>query len=231
MLRPALIELSNVSFGYGNRVVIKELSLKIKEGEFLFIVGANGSGKSSLIRGLLGTLLPLGGQIQRHQSTKLIGAVGFVPQRFVATANMPIDVSEFILLGTVGTTLSNINLKDRLSEILVRMELGDLSQRSFWSLSVGQQQRVLIARAMLREPNLLLLDEPSAGLDFIAERELLNTLANLNRELGTTIVLSTHNLSLLPEHDFPVLLVSNQSCRHLASSANLGVADLIDNFR
>ena len=128
MLRPALIELSNVSFGYGSRVVIKELSLKIKEGEFLFIVGANGSGKSSLIRGLLGTLLPLGGQIQRHQSTKLIGAVGFVPQRFVATANMPIDVSEFILLGTVGTTLSNINLKDRLSEILVRMELGDLSQ-------------------------------------------------------------------------------------------------------
>ena len=191
-----LIEARDLQLGYGRRTVLRGVSLRIEQGQFWFILGPNGEGKSTLVRSLLGLLRPQSGTWQRTFSGPWLDQVGFVPQRCEFNPTLSTTVREFVSLGLVGLQVTRDDQHDRLTWALDRV--GMLAQRSrdYWSLSGGQRQRVLLARALIRRPSLLILDEPTNGLDLTSEEVLLAALQRLNREDHLTILLVTHDLPL-----------------------------------
>ena len=191
---PLLLTADRVATGYGRRAVAREISLEIHTGERWFFLGANGSGKTTLMRTLLGLIPPLAGVVS-HVAGRLDRArVGFVPQRIDTSPSLPTTVSEFVRLGWSGRgNGSPAAPLDRVALALAIVDLADCANRSLWTLSGGQRQRASLARALVREPDLLLLDEPTAGLDVASEDALLRLLVTLNEERGMTLVVVTHD--------------------------------------
>jgi ABC-type Mn2+/Zn2+ transport system ATPase subunit len=187
-----VVQATGVSVGYSRRMVLSDVSLQIKQGEFWFFIGPNGEGKSTLLKTLLGSHKPASGTVQWSRKDQ----TGFVPQRCDLNPALPTTVREFVSLGLVGLSVSQDEARQRLSEALEKVGLSGLLTKSYWSLSGGQRQRALVARALVRRPKLLIADEPTNGLDIAAEEALLRTLADLNRDGGVTIIFVTHNLAI-----------------------------------
>lgn len=189
------LALSHVSIAYGSTVAVEDVSLDVSEGEFLCIVGANGSGKSTLIRGILGLTPLAGGRIELE--TGLEGTA-YVPQIEGADRDFPATVREIVLTGTQrrGRRVPFYSRADKAAaaEALSAFEIADLADRRIGKLSGGQMQRVLLARAMCRDPKLLFLDEPCSGLDADSRRGFYDLLTRLHRERRTTIVMVSHDL-------------------------------------
>ncbi len=209
----ALLGLDAADFGYEGRAIVRRVTLEAQPGELVAIVGENGSGKTTLLRGLLGLLPPLRGRVLRSAALR----IGYAPQRDTLDPLYPLSALDVALLGTyaerppwrpLGPTL-----RARARAALEACRAGELAARSFAALSVGQRQRVLLARALAVAPQLLLLDEPTAGVDAPAERGILEVLDELRRARGLSIWMVSHHTQALEGRIDRVLRVENGSVR------------------
>jgi ABC-type Mn2+/Zn2+ transport system ATPase subunit len=192
----ALIRARGLALGYGGRNVVADVELEVRAGEVWFLLGPNGSGKTTLLRAVLGLLAPAAGELWLHRDVSDRAHVGYVPQRCEWNAALPTTVREFVALGFVGTRRSRAERAASLRWALARVGLEALAASDFRALSGGQRQRALVARALVRRPRVLLLDEPTEELDVTSAEGLLDTLAGLVREEGTTLLFVTHALAL-----------------------------------
>lgn len=182
------LNLENAVIKYDNVTVIDGVSLKVQSGEMFFVTGSNGSGKSTLMRGIAG-LLPLSsGKIERCKKTS------YVPQVEEADRNFPATAGEIVLTGTQGTTglfYSRGDFKRAMSSMR-ELQIEDLAGRELKTLSGGQLRRVFLARALCSEPELLLLDEPCAGLD-VQSHEILFSVLEKKLASGCAVIMVTHD--------------------------------------
>lgn len=195
-----LIRAEGLAISYGRRLVLAEVSIALGRGEFWFFLGANGSGKTTLLRTLLGLLPPQSGTLVRSPDLRGQQQIGFVPQTCELSPWLPTTVREFVLLGLVGLATTARERAARLEHALGRMGLSGLERADYHSLSGGQRQRALVARALVREPRLLVLDEPMNHLDPEAEESLLQDLLELQHGRGVTLVLVTHDTAMARRH-------------------------------
>lgn len=195
------IELHGADIGYDGHPVIGGMDLRIAEGEVVGLLGANGSGKSTLVKGLLGLAPVQRGTIElfgmeRHRFREW-ARVGYVPQRQTVLGGIPSTVHEVVASGLLHQVVpfARMSRSDRsaVAAAIDAVGLGDRSRATMTALSGGQQRRVLIARALASDPDLLVLDEPTAGVDAANQAALAETLATLARR-SKTIVLITHEL-------------------------------------
>ena len=198
----AAVELFDVAAGYGGRVVLADLNLAIGRGELIGVVGPSGSGKSTLLRLLTGSATRFRGTVRllgRTLNTAVPPrSIGYVPQLTVTDPFFPLTVEQVVLLGLAAESNRrpwfSRTEHHRAAALLERLGLAGLADQRIGELSGGQQQRALLARAMVRDPALLLLDEPTSGVDLANRAEVLRLLDDLNRD-GLTIVLTTHDLN------------------------------------
>ena len=198
-----LLEARDLSFSYGRGTVLKEVSLAVRAGEFVALVGPNGSGKSTLLKVLLGTFPPGAG------SVRLFGdapgdlqerwRLGYVPQRPSLSSELPATVEEIVTAGRLRQRgwWRSLTAEDRAAvrHALLSVGLGELADRPLNELSGGQQQRAFIARAFASEPELLVLDEPIAGVDAESQRKFRDSLVHLIEEHGAGVLLVSHELA------------------------------------
>jgi zinc/manganese transport system ATP-binding protein len=208
-----ILELRDVSFTYGNEVVLERLNITIREGAFVGIVGPSGAGKSTLLRLMDGATKPTSGTVLlgpegRSSSIRL----GVVPQLETIDWNFPITVEEVVLLGGAADAglkpWASKEVREDANSLLEKLGIGDLARRHIRNLSGGQQQRAFIARALLRKPDLLLLDEPTSGVDVKTRHDVLHLLHTLNHE-GIAIAITTHDLNAVAAH-LPSLICLNR---------------------
>lgn len=199
------MRVDRATFGYGRRRVLDDVSLVIGAGELWFLLGANGVGKTTFVRMVLGLIEPRSGSVSIETSLGR-DRIGFVPQRCDWNRSMPTTVREFVYLGLVGTSVDRRVARQRLRQVLEVVGLAGLEKRPYWSLSDGLRQRATIARALIRQPSLLLLDEPTSGLDPATEEGVMRLLVRLNREEGLTLLLVTHDVELAARYATHVAL-------------------------
>lgn len=197
-----LIEIHNISVKYGKKLVLENISFSVKEGEIFLIVGPNGSGKSTLLRTIMGFITPVKGNISiMGQSPKSIlkkSNIGYLSQSSSYDTSFPMDVFNIVAMAryTKKKFIEKLNKKDKeiIYESLEKVEMLDFKNHHFGSLSGGQQQRVLIARALALHPKILILDEPSTGLDAVAQDSFYHLLKDLRDELKLTILIVSHDI-------------------------------------
>lgn len=188
-----VVEIKKLSFNYPDKEnTLKNINLKIKYGEFVCIVGENGSGKSTLIKCIVGLNSTYKGEIIINEK------VGYLPQKNDIQSNFPASIEEVILSGTISNGLKRIFYskedKENANKVMKELDLYDIRKRCFGDLSGGQQQRVLIARALCSTKNIIVLDEPTNGLDPSIARQIYKILHKLNKEKSITVVMVSHDI-------------------------------------
>jgi len=192
-----LLHCDALSVAYGNNFALENVTMHVRRGEFVGIVGPSGSGKTSLLRAITGAIPAARGSVEVARGTRL----GYVPQVESVDWNFPITVAEVLTMTRTRRRWPSVTAEERdeMTEVLESLGLGGLHHRHIRELSGGQQQRVFVARAMFGKPDVLLLDEPTSGVDVRTRHEVLHLLHDLH-DHGTTIVLTTHDLNGLASH-------------------------------
>ena len=213
-----IVEFRDVSFTYGEGVVLDRVSVRIPEGAFVGVVGPSGAGKTTFLRLLAGSLKPSAGEVRWRTPGAANGRhaarirLGIVPQLEAIDWNFPITVEEVVLLGRAGDHVwipgGTRRQRTEARGILEKLGIGHLAHRHIRNLSGGQQQRAFIARALIRHPELLVLDEPTIGVDVKTRHDILHLLHSLNHE-GVAVVLTTHDLNAVAAH-LPSLVCINR---------------------
>ena len=199
--RPEALEVRELWTGYQKEPVLTGVSLRVERGTMIGVIGPNGSGKSTLIKTILGLVKPWSGEISVLGGTPLEQRrkIGYTPQTEAVDWDFPVTVADVALMGLYSGRgiLRRTTSEDREASMaaLSKVSMYGLRDRLIGELSGGQRRRVLLARALAHNPELLLLDEPMAGLDATAQHQLLDLLDELRSSGGTTVVLSTHDLS------------------------------------
>jgi len=190
----SLVSIRGASFGYGTRAVVEGVDLEVGAGAFVGVLGPNGAGKTTLLRGLLGLAPPLAGRVERR------AVFGYVPQRETLDPVYPLTVEEVVRMGAFGRLFGwrRLDRDDRrlAKESLARVGLTERRKQRFASLSGGQRQRALIARALVARPTVLVLDEPTSGVDAPTQERMVELLTRLNDEDELAIVLVSHQGSI-----------------------------------
>jgi ABC-type Mn2+/Zn2+ transport system ATPase subunit len=205
-----IIRFSHATFGFPDVIALKDISLEIPEGEFVGVIGPNGSGKTTLCRAVLGLMRPMEGGLQifdcaceelrcHHRAR-----IGYLPQKDSLDRNFPITVLETVLMGRYGV-LGLFRRPSRRDREIALEALSNVGMQDHWDtalghLSGGQQQRVLIARALAQQPQVLLLDEPTTGIDITTQHSVLDLIRRLHRDLKLTILLITHDINMIRSH-------------------------------
>lgn len=205
MTRPAplssLVRAHGIVLRRAGRLILDHVDLAIAPGEIVTLIGPNGAGKSTLVRVLLGLTRPDAGTVVRAPTIRL----GYVPQHFAVDPVLPLSVRGF--LGLAG-----IRARERLAESLALVGLGDVLDRPMHVLSGGELHRVALARALLRRPELLVLDEPLAGVDVAGQVELYELIARLSDETGAAVLLVSHDLHLVMARTDRVVCIAGHVC-------------------
>ncbi len=206
--REPLIEIEGVCYDYGYGAVLIDVSFPINSGDFLAIIGPNGSGKTTLLKIILGLLKPVEGEVRIMG--KPVGEftewqkIGYVPQKATYIDSFfPASVREVVAMGILSSQkFPRFRKKEEesISEALNRVGMGKYMNRRIGSLSAGQQQRVFIARAIANQPKILILDEPTTGVDASTQERFYDMLHHLNRDELITIVLVTHETGIMNRH-------------------------------
>jgi zinc transport system ATP-binding protein len=232
--KKVLISVEDLSFSYGTTVVLSHVTFNIFKGDFLAIIGPNGSGKTTLIKIILGLLKPDQGIIRIMSSSVEDyadwGKIGYVPQKATSFDPLfPVSVKEVITMGMLSTgrtkTLSKQEQDQTINRALKQVDLEDLSDWRIGKLSAGQQQRVFIARAIVNQPHILFLDEPTTGVDAETQENFYHLLGTLNKEKGITIVLITHEIGIIDKHVNQVACL-NRSLDYHASHSEFCQSDV-----
>ncbi len=209
-----LLDVSGLTVRYGNRIALDDVSFSVEPGESVAVLGPNGAGKSTLFKAIAGILPPARGSIHvygtrpgRHT------CIAYLPQRSEVDFSFPATVRDVALMGCAGERgllrRWRASDRERALECLRVVGLSDLAGRQIGELSGGQQQRLFMARALAQRAELMLLDEPAAGLDLASHRDFTHLLGRLHR-LGVTVLLATHNIGLAREHLRRVLLLNRR---------------------
>lgn len=205
-----LVEFQNVTFSYSARPVLDAISLHLHPGQFAALVGPSGAGKTTLLKLILRLLRPVRGQVYYRDTPPL--RVAYVPQLETVDWNFPVTAEEVVLMGITQRSgrwpWPSLSDRNRAFAVLEQLEIADLARRHIRDLSGGQQQRVFLARALIAEPELLVLDEPTNGVDMRSAENIFHRLAHLNQD-GMTILLTTHDLNMAAAH-IPWVVCLNQ---------------------
>lgn len=196
-----LITLENVSVAFGQRRVLSDISLNLRPGKILTLLGPNGAGKSTLVRVVLGLVAPDAGVIKRDKALR----IGYVPQKLQLDTTLPLTVGRFMRLRP-GTR------KADLIPALKRVQAAHLIDAPMQKLSGGETQRVLLARALLNQPQLLVLDEPTQGVDVNGQVSLYNLIDELRKELDCAVLMVSHDLHLVMAKTDEVLCLNHHIC-------------------
>ena len=203
-----LIEIKNLSFSYPSRKdTLKNINIKIKQGTFNVIVGQNGSGKSTLIKCILGLNTGYTGEIIKENH------IGYLPQKSEIQSNFPATIEEVVLSGTIVNNIRSIFYKkedkENAKQVMQKLEIYDIRKKCFADLSGGQQQRVLIARALCATQKIIILDEPTNGLDPSIAKQIYELLDKLKKEDDLTIVMVSHDIDRALDYADNVIEIEN----------------------
>jgi len=207
----APIRFENVELGYGRRTILKNVSFQIQAGDFVGIVGPNGSGKTTLLRCILGWVPARCGRFVRSNRLRF----GYVPQRSAIDPLYPLTAFNIVLMGLYATRYpwQSMRTRDREAALKALGQVGLTNKENFLfhQLSGGQQQRVLLARALVGNPDVLILDEPTNGMDLVSEASVMHIIQKIHGETGMTTILVTHLLHVVAEHARTVGLIRGDS--------------------
>ena len=246
---PHLVNIIDLDFAYGEQLVLKQINLPVEHGSVLGIIGPNGGGKTTLLQLLLGQFRPTRGAVvvdglAPAEAVKRGGVIGYLPQSYAVPADFPIDVRNVVRLGLVGKTgmLRSHSAADLqfVEWLMQRVGIVELAERPIGTLSGGQRQRVMIARALAARPKVLLLDEPTTGIDRAGQQRFIEFIHDLRSELGLTVVLVSHDLATvsaiadriaclnvtLHYHDVPERLEPDMIHRVFACAVEAGKVDV-----
>lgn len=230
-MQPPIIKIKNVWFAYNRQPVLKEVSFNIRQGEFLAIIGPNGGGKTTLLKLMLGLIKPDRGDIRVLERTPPLSspAIGYVPQDVHINNRFPISALDVVLMGRLhqGHKMTRHSAKNRRDalEAMDKMGMNGYHNQRIGELSGGQRQRIFIARALVTNPKILFLDEPTASIDTHGQADFFDLLKSLNRNI--TIVMVSHDLMMLSSHVKSVACV-NQSV-HYHDEAEI-TDDMVDMY-
>jgi zinc transport system ATP-binding protein len=213
-----IVELDHVWVWRGDNLALKDVSLAIERGKFIGLMGPNGSGKTTLLKTIVGLIKPDRGRVTvKGPSAKTIG---YVPQEEHIDPDFPVtahDVVEMGLYGTLGMfPRIGSTETERIGRALVRVGMQDHSSRRIGDLSGGEKQRVFIARAIVAEPQLLLLDEPTTGVDSAARDDFYRVISDLMKDLSLTVVLASHDLEVVPGKVDEIICINQSVFVHAA---------------
>lgn len=196
-----LVEIRHAEVRFGRITALEDVDLAIRPGEIVTLIGPNGAGKSTLVRLVLGILKPHSGRVERHPGL----SIAYVPQRLALDASLPLSVDRFL-------DLPRRHSRGEKRAVLADVGLADIEDQALETLSGGQFQRVLLARALLAEPDLLVLDEPAQNIDYRGQIELYGLLADLRKTRGCAVLLVSHDLHLVMRASDRVVCLDRRVC-------------------
>lgn len=230
----SIISVDQVSFYYTNQPVLEDITLHIKKGDFLGLVGPNGSGKSTLVKILLGLHAPESGTVQLFgtpvKKFKSWDQIGYVSQKANSfNSGFPATVFEVVAMGLYGKIglfrfLGKAH-KEKIKQTLSSVGMLEFKDRNIGELSGGQQQRVFIARALVSDPEILILDEPTVGVDTASVQAFYELLSHLNKERGITLLLITHDVGAMTSYVTKVACL-NKSLHFHGSTKDFEESDM-----
>ncbi len=198
---PPLIEAHGLGYSDGPRQILYDIDLSIRPGEIVTIVGPNGAGKTTLLRALIGAMKPSRGEVRRKPGLK----IGYTPQKLAIDHTMPLTVDRFLKLGGGGSRVARV-------AVLETVGIANLGQAQISDLSGGELQRASLARALLRQPDLLVLDEPTQGLDQLGEASFYRLIEQVRRETGAAICMVSHDLHVVMSASDRVICLNGHVC-------------------
>ncbi|MBW3573907.1 MAG: metal ABC transporter ATP-binding protein [Actinobacteria bacterium] len=220
-----LLRLDGVTCAYGSDAVLVDVDLAVHAGQFSGVVGPSGSGKTTLLKAMLGTLQPRVGSVHRRPGL----TTAYVPQVETVDWSFPVTVGECVLMARTTRRLvpwASREERAEVAEVLERLGIAELGRRHIRDLSGGQQQRVFIARALLARPELLIMDEPTSGVDVKTRHEVLHLLDDLHAD-GLAIVLTTHDLNGIAAH-LPHLVCLNRRVMGAGAPRQVLTAEILE---
>jgi zinc transport system ATP-binding protein len=196
-----LVSLKNINLSFSSKNILDNINLDIKKNDFITIVGPNGAGKSSLIRLIIGSLQPNSGKIIRNKELK----IAYVPQKMQINQTIPIKAEYFLKL--------NKKIEEKsFKKIVNDLKIADFLHTQLNDLSGGQRQKILLAKALLCQPNLLILDEPAQNLDISGQLEFYNYITKLHQEKKTAILMISHDLHIIMSSTKKVICLNHHIC-------------------
>lgn len=204
-----MIKVENICMRYNGDVALRNISFNVEEGDFIGVLGPNGAGKSTLFKIILGLIKPQMGRVHVQEHVK----ISYVPQSAGFEKKFPISVQDVVLMGMLSSKIrffkrNSKEETERAHEVMKRLKIFDIRNKQIGELSGGQLQKVLIARALAKDPHIILLDEPTASLDSASKKEIFEVLKELNNEI--TILIVSHNISLAGDYITKSLIIDEE---------------------
>ena len=231
-----VLEVSNIHFKYDSLLILEGLFLDLYKGDYLGLIGPNGSAKSTLLKLILGILKPYKGEIHifgnEISQFRQWDRVGYVSQKAASfNKSFPATIEEILEADLKATNkkkkISNKRNRNDIDRVLEIVKMGDYKKRLIGNLSGGQQQRIFIARSLINNPELLILDEPTVGVDIASQELFYDIIGKLNADFGMSIILVTHDIGVITEKVNRVACMGNKKLYSDCSNSNTEVHDFI----